>query len=352
MDETAVFLGMSYFRLLGAHQFFGASLRGLAIDTAEETGEEFPRFTEFYIEKPGDTSNSIRLYALLESRRVTGAYEFQIQPGDNTDVRVKASLFLREKVKKLGLAPLTSMFLSGENRTRYFPDFRPEVHDSDGLLVKTREDNWLWRALKNPKKVHRVNSFTNVAAFGLLQRDRDFDHCQDLVARFERRPSYRVIPEGDWGPGRVELVEIPSQEERNDNIVTYWVPERDIPIQEEFSFSCTVSAFLHHPSVPPPNRWHVVDTRLQPSESHTRFLLDFGGGIQVVSDSQEELSVTVEASDGKLGHKALQPNEVSGGWRVVFDLIPNGREEITLQVALVRGGQPVSETWVYHYTKP
>ncbi len=156
-DEVASFIGASCFRLLGARQRYGASFRGLAIDTAEPGGEEFPRFTEFWVEKPGAHSAFIRVFALLDSPRAAGAYQFVLKPGDTTTVEQEASVFIRKEIKKLGLAPLTSMFLVGENRTHFVPDFRPEMHDSDGLLLQMGPGQWLWRPLLNPQRSHRVS---------------------------------------------------------------------------------------------------------------------------------------------------------------------------------------------------
>ena len=352
MDQVAVFLGSSFFRLLGAHQVFGASARGLAIDTAEPSGEEFPQFTEFWIEKPGPTANFIRLFVLLESKRVTGAYEFVIQPGEATLARVGLSLFFRDSVTKLGLAPLTSMFFYGENRTRYFPDFRPEVHDSDGLQVETAQHRWLWRPLCNPPKVHQISSFPQPAAFGLLQRDRDFSHYQDLEAHFEARPSYWVAPEGAWPTGRVELVEIPTTEERNDNIVAYWVPEEKVDWHREFRFRYHLSAYRTNPDRPPADLLRVRSTRIEPREkTRERFLVDFAGAPSEL-DPRGTLAAQFETTKAKVENLVVEPNDMIGGWRTFFDLIPAGDEPVHAQFWLHDTNRVRSETWVDQFTKP
>lgn len=353
MDEVAVFLGMSYFRLLGARQVFGASLRGLAIDTAEPGGEEFPRFSHFFVERPGEGADHIRVYGLLESRRVTGAFAFLIRPGEVTDAEVRASLYFREEVKKVGVAALTSMFLFGENRTRFFPDFRPEVHDSDGLLVKTREQGWLWRPLHHPQKVHRVTEFPDALEFGLLQRDRCFDHYQDLEARSELRPSLWVRPKGDWGPGRVELVEIPSEHEGNDNIVVYWVPERRYVPQEEVRFHYTASACLAQPMLAGEDLWRVADTRLEAKGQAVRYVLEFTAGPRVLTARARSLiGLRVAAEKGEILHQNLQVNQATGGMRVVFDHVPAGEELGDLRVQLLADQRIISETWVYPAGRP
>ncbi|HET6801734.1 MAG TPA: glucan biosynthesis protein G, partial [Casimicrobiaceae bacterium] len=225
-DEVLVFLGASYFRALGRGQRFGLSARGLAIDTALMSGEEFPRFTEFWIERPDAQARELRLYALLDSQRATGAYRFVLKPGVDTVLEVRAQLFLRQNVSKLGIAPLTSMYFFGENHRSGIDDFRPEVHDSDGLSIQNGTGEWIWRPVVNPKRL-LVTSFavTNPLGFGLQQRDRSFASYEDLEARYETRPSVWIEPKGRWGAGRIELVQIPTPDETNDNIVAYFAPD-------------------------------------------------------------------------------------------------------------------------------
>ena len=218
-DELVVFLGASYFRALGKQQHYGLSARGLAIDTVGGQGEEFPRFVEFWIERPAVDAKALVIHALLDSPRATGAYQFTLRPGDTTVADVRSKLYFRAGVTTLGVAPLTSMFQHGENQPRA-GEFRPEVHDSDGLMVATGEGEWLWRPLINPKRP-LVTSFTtrNPKGFGLMQRDRAFSSYEDAEASYERRPSAWIVPKGDWGPGRVELFQWPTPDETNDNIV-------------------------------------------------------------------------------------------------------------------------------------
>ncbi|MBC7942221.1 MAG: glucan biosynthesis protein G, partial [Chitinophagaceae bacterium] len=239
MDELVVFLGASYFRALGRGQQYGLSARALAIDTvgaAPGQGEEFPRFKAFWVERPAANASSLTIHALLDSPRATGAYRFVLRPGENTAIDVQARLFLRAQrgglpaVQTLGIAPLTSMFLHGENQPRP-GDFRPEVHDSDGLLVAAGAagpaavTEWLWRPLFNPPRP-LASSFavSRLEGFGLMQRDRRFAAFEDSEARYERRPSVWVEPLGDWGPGRVELLLLPTPDESHDNVAAYWVP--------------------------------------------------------------------------------------------------------------------------------
>jgi periplasmic glucans biosynthesis protein len=341
MDEVAEFLGASYFRVLGASQRYGSSMRGLAIDTAEPTGEEFPRFTEFWLEKPPQLAGGIRVYALLNSPSVAGAYRFVIEPGAATGVRVETSLFFRKSPKKIGLAPLGSLFLMGQNRTRYFPDYRPQVHDADGLQIESGNGTWTWRPLVNPAKTFRISRFplSDLKGFGLMQRDREFADYDDLGSRFERRPSYWVEPVGHWGPGAIELVEIPTPNDWNDNIVAYWSP-RDVPAPgQELHLTYHISALLAGPEQVPLLK--VQSTRIRPETGDSP---PASSSIsQERSPQQAELETSaaakVQVSQGQVRNLVVQTNDASGGWQVFFDLAGAGdnRSELRLHSA-TRGG--------------
>jgi glucans biosynthesis protein len=353
MDEVAEFLGASYFRALGASQRYGSSMRGLAIDTAEPTGEEFPRFTEFWLQKPPQLAYGIHVYALLNSPSVAGAYSFVIESGAATTVEVEASLFFRKSPKKIGLAPLGSLFLTGQNRTRYFPDYRPQVHDADGLQIESGDGNWIWRPLVNPVKTYRISRFAvqELKGFGLMQRDRDFDDYDDLQSRFELRPSYWIEPTGHWGPGAVELVEIPTLNDYNDNIVAYWTPAEKLAPEHELHLTYRVSALLKGPEHAPPLR--VSSTRIRPEngDSPPRFVIDFAGITPRQDDLNSAAAAKVQVSRGQARNLVVQTNEASGGWQVFFDLAGTGDDQTDLRLCLQAGQEPASETWVYDYQK-
>lgn len=350
-DEVAAFLGASYFRVIGAQQRYGASFRGLAVDTAEPSGEEFPRFTDFWIQKPAPADTNLTLYALLNSPSVAGAYRMVIEPGTTTKVGVEAGLFFRKVPQKVGIAPMTSMFLVGENRTHYLPDFRPEVHDSDGLLIQSNTEFCLWRPLINPQKQHLVSQFPqpDLKAFGLLQRDRQFADYEDLAGRYELRPSLWVQPVRGWGKGTVELVEIPSPNEWNDNVVAYWVPQEKPRRGEELHYAYDLFACLAQPERC--KLWRVEATRITPEHDKTplRFVIDFNGdqGSALAADAAIEASVW--ASRGKVQNLVTEKNEVTGGWRTFFDLTGSGSDPVDLSLVLHQDNQVLSEAWRYHY---
>ena len=236
-DEFVVFQGASYFRAVSRGQKYGMSARGLAIDVAEPSGEEFPAFTEFWIERPSSRADSIVVHALLDSPRCTGAYRFGIYPDDPTRMDIEATLFARATLNHVGLGALTSMYMFGEMDRAETPDYRDAVHDSVGLAMLTGGGESLWRPLQNPRDL-QVSSFVDQSpqGFGLAQRDRSFASYQDVDVFYHDRPSTWVVPNGDWGPGHVVLVEIPTPFEGNDNIVAYWRPASPIEPGTPFRF--------------------------------------------------------------------------------------------------------------------
>jgi glucans biosynthesis protein len=351
-DEVIVFLGATYFRSLGRDEAFGLSARGLAVDTAASWGEEFPYFREFWLVEPPPGAHELTIYALLDSQRVTGAYRFTITPGEQTMVKVDLRLFLRKPIEKLGIGGLTSMFFHGENTVRSFVDFRPEVHDSDGLVLHMKSGEWLWRPLDNPKTLS-LSSFasTDVDGFGLVQRDRSFDSYQDLETHAERRPSAWVMPEGTWGPGHVDLVEIPTTADINDNIVAYWVPERKPAPGEPIGFSYRMYWYGDDPTRPPGGR--VIATRRDNGthENVHRLVIDFAGKqlAAIPADQVVRGVVTVLGGDGvaDLLDQEVVKNPFTGGWRLSFQVRPKKKDPIELRAFLDQGGTVLTETWSY-----
>jgi periplasmic glucans biosynthesis protein len=352
-DEVLVFLGASYFRGLGQGQRFGLSARGLAIDTAENSGEEFPRFVEFWIERPGATAKELTIYALLDSPRATGAYRFVLRPGATTVLDVDSKLFLRKNVAKLGLAPLTSMFFFGGNQRPGREDYRPEVHDSDGLSIREAGGGWVWRPLVNPKRL-LVTSFalSDPGGFGLMQRGRSFERYQDLEARYDLRPSAWVEPKGSWGPGRVELVQIPVPDETNDNVVAYWVPDGQPKPGEPFVFGYRV-LWQKDREIRPPMGW-VRETRrgrgyLKTDDGSVELHVDFeGGGLnRMPSNTAMDAAVWLD-SNGEVLERHLRRNEATGGWRFVvrFRRLDKAKP-VELRAHLIRGKEILTETWSY-----
>lgn len=353
-DEVIAFLGASYFRAVARGEVYGLSARGLAVDTGLPKGEEFPVFREFWLVKPAAAAKQITVFALLDSPSVAGAYRFVIRPGAATEIAVTAQLHFRNDVEKLGVAPLTSMFYHGKTTQHYVDDFRPEVHDSDGLLIAAGNGEQIWRPLNNPQRLAFSNfQVQDPRGFGLVQRERHFGRYLDLESKYQRRPSAWVSPVGSWGAGAVELVEIPSEGEVDDNIVTFWVPAKPIKAGSTHVFEYTLT-FEDEPGLDS-LLGRVVYTGVGPGkdrESGQRlFVIDFAGGELGRLPESTALAVDVSASVGTLGPAVVERNPFVGGYRVFFEFSPGDEELAELRCILRSGDIAVSETWMYQWAK-
>lgn len=360
-DELITLLGASYFRVIGKRQVYGLSARGLAIDTALPSGEEFPRFREFWIEHPAPDRRNLVIYALLDSPRATGAYRMVVTPGKDSTVDVQAKVFLRDHVDKLGIAPLTSMYLFGPNQPSPTVNYRPALHDSNGLAIHAGNGEWLWRPLNNPKRLS-VSSFSieNPRGFGLLQRGHKFSQYEDLDDRYDLRPSAWVEPVGDWGKGRVELVEIPTPDETNDNIVAFWTPESLPQPGQPLAFDYRLHFTLNEPALHDPALAWVKQTRLSTGDvkqsnlirepdGSIAYIVDFEGPAlaKLLPDAPVTSQVSLDGN-GKLVENTLRYNPVTQGWRLALRLkVKDPTKPVEIRAALVDGQTPLSETWSY-----
>lgn len=353
-DELAVFLGASYFRALGSGQRYGLSARGLAIDTVGGKAEEFPHFKEFWIERPTSDATTLTLYALLDSPSLSGAYRIVMHPGSETVMDVQTRLFLRKPVATLGIAPLTSMYMYGENQPVSQPggdSFRPEVHDSDGLSIQTGDGEWIWRPLVNPRTLLTTSfSMNELHGFGLMQRDRSFSNYEDLEARYDLRPSAWVEPVGKWGPGRVELVQLPTPDETNDNIVTYWVPRT--PAQPGKPLDLAWRLHLQGAADQrPPNGWTVQSRRgggyAKRADKDERYVVDFAGPAFAALQPNAPVEAVVSAvSNAQIVEYTVFHNEVSGGWRLAMRVKrTESAKPVELRAYLKLRNDTLTETW-------
>ncbi|MES2994253.1 MAG: glucan biosynthesis protein G [Pseudomonadota bacterium] len=352
-DEVLVFLGASYFRSVGKGQVYGLSARGLAIDTAVPSGEDFARFTEFWIDRPSRTDTALTIYALLDAKHLTGAYKFVVTPGADTVIQVSARLYFREAVTKLGIAPLNSMYFFGDNQPGQRDDYRPEVHDSDGLSVAVGNGEWVWRPLVNPKRL-LVTSFASpqIQGFGLMQRDRSTASYEDPEALYERRPSAWVEPGGKWGPGRVELVQIPTPDETNDNIVAYWVPDKAPDPKKPFQFSYTMR-WQTDGRLPTGRAW-VVQTRrgrgyVKQPDGDLNFVVDFDGPpLRELKPEAKPESFVELGGNAQLREKNLFLNPVTGMWRMTVRVKRDDpAKPIEMRAQIREAGKVLTETWSY-----
>ncbi|KMK66828.1 glucan biosynthesis protein [Puniceibacterium sp. IMCC21224] len=359
-DELVSFVGASYFRALARDSSYGLSARGLAINTGLSGTEEFPRFSEFWLERPAEGQENVVLYAALDSPSCTGAYRFVIRPGAETVIDVTARLHFRRDVEQLGVAALTSMFLFDEKNSDTFDDYRPQVHDSNALMVVRQDGDVLWRPLNNP--VRLASSYLgepNLKSFGLIQRDRAFDDYQDAGAHYQDRPSVLVEPQGDWGGGAIRLVEIPSDLEGNDNIVSFWVPSSKPRAGEmrEYAYRLRWGALGTDRDG---DRAWIVNTLAgqggtsgvsETNSSLRKFVIDFDGGLMAGLPVDAEMEPVVTVSRGKIQHIALSKIDGTTKWRLVID-VDGGNEQLVELVAHVAGfGRKLTETWVYQWMR-
>jgi glucans biosynthesis protein len=365
-DDVAAFLGASYFRAVGGDtRQYGLSARALAVDTAFPRPEEFPRFTSFWFERPARDSGTLTLYALLDSPSIAGALRFQITPGGTQLMNIDTAYYPRKPIERLGIAPLTSMFFYGENDRRAANDWRPEIHDSDGLSMWTGAGEWIWRPLVNPAQLH-LNSYLddNPRGFGLLQRDRAFDHYQDDGVYYDRRPSLWVEPKsganGGWGKGAVQLVEIPTVDETFDNIVAFWNPAEKPKPGQELLFGYRLYWGTRIPFSSPLGQTIATRTGIGGTVGVKRqyyswhFAVDFAGGELGALPKDSAVEAVVTTSRGTTEHVTAHFVPEFAGYRALFDVRPpdDSVEPIDLRLYLRIEGRPLTETWIYQWTPP
>ena len=350
LDEVAVFQGASYFRALGRGNRYGLSARGLALGTGSAAGEEFPAFREFWVHTPDAVTGSVTINALLDSPSVAGAYEFIVTPGTETLIATRAALIPRRDLTDVGIAPLTSMFWFGGADRGTADDYRPAVHDSDGLQMLTGRGERLWRTLNNPAAL-QISAFADAApkGFGLIQRARDFADFEDAEANYELRPSAWIAPQGNWDQGNVVLVEIPLSSEFHDNIVTYWQPGQPLAAGIRADFAYRLSFGLDVGDDFPVSR--VIQTRTGAAvnaKDARSFFIDFD---LTPFDGQPDPLPIVTASDGKLAHPYVLRLPAEGIMRLGFQFTAGGADLAELSARLDGPNGPQSETWLYRWTK-
>ena len=398
LDGFFSVMGASYFRVLARGQVYGLSARALAINAVTEGKEEFPQFTQWWLYQPVPNATTMELDALLESPSVTGAYQFILHPGGVTSVDIHATLFFRKAVPQLGLAPFSSMYLYGENAKNHFGNgSHPEIHDSDGLLVNTGKGAWTWRPLEQ-WPFRQVYNFSdeNPRGFGLLQRDRDFTHYQDLTLNYNLRPSAWVTPHGLWGKGELQLIQLVTNNTNTDNVVLQWHPDQTPKAGERLDVGYTIDYYMNDagrpplayvaltlvndpapppPVVPgaepipkpatPPGANPKAKTAAKPpaakpaplvppplplpNTTPVQFLVDFaGGGIEnIAPDHKPDVDLTV--SPGTIVREsAVEKNDYDKSWRATFTIIPaKVNVPVELSLFLRDNGKPLTETWTY-----
>jgi glucans biosynthesis protein len=351
--DWLAFQGASYFRAAAPFNQYGLSARGLAIDTAAPHPEEFPIFTNLWLEH--DADGHLVVSALLESESVVGAYRIaHRRSGDNLVQEVEVALNFRKSVEKLGVAPLTSMFWYGQPDRTQAVDWRPQIHDSDGLALWTGAGERLWRPLANPPRVI-TNAFAdlNPRGFGLMQRDRVFGDYQDDGVFYDRRPSAWVEPLGDWGAGSVQLVELPTTGETDDNIVAFWTPAAPVKAGDAMSLRYRLHWCDEEPTSVGVAR--VVATRegragrpgQTPTPGARKFVVDFEGGRLADLNRQSGVEAVVACNVGEPTGATAFPVVGTQRWRLMFDVAVAGGATVDMRAYLRLGAESLSETWTY-----
>jgi len=357
--DWLAFQGASYFRSAGPLNQYGLSARGIAIDTtAPGHREEFPRFTALYLEEPAEDADTLVVYALLDGVSLTGAYRIACHKHHAIVMDIHADLYQRRDIAQLGIAPLTSMYWYSETNERVGTDWHPEIHDSDGLAMWTGAGERIWVPLNDPPHV-QTNSYTDhdPRGFGLLQRDRNFDHYLDDSAYYNRRPSVWVEPRGGWGHGAVVLTELPTDDETQDNIVAFWQPARKAASGDHWSLDYRLYWVATEPF--PPAVAHVVDTRLgRPGvpgqhgkrDPHGRkFVIEFTGGPLEHMKQRFDIEPVVTVSRGQVHNRHVLKILGTDRWRAQFDLHVLGSDPVNLRCYLRLKHRTLSETWLYQY---
>jgi len=358
--DWLAFLGASYFRTSGPYNQYGLSARGLAIDTGLPTPEEFPRFTDFWLEGAGGQLN---IYALLDGPSVAGAYRIRTERlADQRDVHrvvmeIECELHARKDVARLGIAPFSSMFWYGEASKRRAPDWRPEIHDSDGLAIHTGAGERIWRPLNNPPHV-QTNTFVDhdTRGFGLLQRDRDFVHYLDDGVFYERRASVWVEPLDAWGPGAVHLLEIPTDDEVHDNIACYWCPDEPFRAgtSRRYRYRLTWLDDIPFPETlgRATGTWTGMGGRpgQKRPEGVSKFVIDWQGAAFAGLGRTDGVELVVTASRGTVSNAYSHPVvDQRERWRSLFDVETKGSEPVDLRAYLRHKGRALTETWLYQW---
>ena len=349
-DEIAAFLGASYFRAVARGQVYGLSARGLALNTVQAAGEEFPVFRSFWMEQPAPGADSVVVHALLDSPSVAGAFRFVIRPGVETVFEVQSRLYPRVELRHAGIAPLTSMYQFGAIDRVGVDDYRPAVHDSEGLALWTGAGEQVWRPLNNPALVQDSGfEDSSPRAFGLMQRQRKFSDYADSEAHYEKRPSAWVEPIGDWGKGAVHLIELPTADEYHDNIVAFWKPATPLAAGREHRFDYRLHWCNQHSWKP--ELATVANTMIgAAAQGRRRVIIDFAGDSLKGLGQDAGIAPDVWASTGKVSNAVAHAVEATGGWRIGFELDPAGAQAVELHARLARGTQSLSETWLYRWT--
>lgn len=350
-SEVAIFQGASFFRAVARGQNLGTMARAMSIKVADARGEEFPAIRSVWIERPTLAANALVIHALISSESVAGAYRFTLRPGEATIIDTECTWFARAAVDNFGLATMSATHLFGSIDERRFDDLRPSVSEVSGLQILTGKGEWIWRPVAN-RDTLQISTFVddNPRGFGFLQRDRNFDHYQDDDQHYERRPSLWIEPIGDWSGGGVELVEIPSDSESNDNIIGFWKAKQPLAAGSETSFAYRQFWCWDPPEQPPLAITKQSRAGRGSSPKRRRFIVEFEGDILSLPQNAAALKPKLDVAPGSITAIRTFTSEDKKIYRVLFELDPGNESSSELRLVIEAAGIPISETWLYRWT--
>ena len=349
--EVAIIQGASFMRALAKGQNLGIVSRALSIRTADPKGEEFPFIREMWIERPSLATNALVVHALIDSESMTGGYRFTLRPGDVTIIDTECTLFARSAAENFGLGGMTAMFAFNALDRHNVDDVRDAVCEVSGLQMLNGKGEWIWRPVAN-RNTLEVSAFLDIkpGGFGLLQRERRFSQFQDDVQHWELRPSLWIEPISEWGEGSVQLVEIPTDSEVNDNIICFWRPKASLPAGGDASF-----AYRQFWCWSPPTRPTlaiVSDTRSGRGSSgrRRRFVVEFTADQFADGKAVGDIKPACSTSAGTIQNLQTFSSEARKSYRVAFELDPGNDSLAEMRLVLESSGKPISETWLYRWT--
>lgn len=349
--DVAIFQGATFFRAVARGQVFGSLARALILRPGEQRGEEIPFFRAFWIERPGPASGALVVHALLDSESLTGALRMTLRPGEMTLIDVEMTLFARQALEHIGFGCTMGTFLSGSQSRRSFDDLRAAVHEVSGVQMLSGAGEWIYRPVNNPATL-QVSSFIdeNPKGFGLVQRERDPAAFQDDDQRWELRPSVWMEPLGDWGTGSVQLIEIPSESDINDNIIMYWRPKQALAPGSETTIAYRQAWCWQPPEKPP----LAIATRTRQGRGsqgrRRRFLVEFAGENLADPALATAARANVTTQPGAVHNVRLWPFPDRKVVRVGFEIDPGTDSLCELRLVLQADGKPISETWLNRWT--
>ncbi len=349
--ELANFQGANFFRATAPGQVAGAVSRALAVRLADPKGEDVPVFRAVWIEKPSLVTNALMIHAIIDSETVVGAFRFTIHPGEATIIDTECTLFARVALDNVGLGPISATHLLGFMDHRRFDDLRPNVSEVCGLQMYTGAGEWLWRPVAN-RETLQISTFVDEKprGFGFLLRDRAFENYLDEDQHWEKRPSLWIEPLGEWGLGGVQLIEIPTESEGNDNILCFWRPKQGLAAGSETAFAYRQFWCWDPPERPQLARAVTSRAGRGSNPRRRRFFVQFQGDGLADADRVVGLKPTVTASGGTVVSSRGFVGRDAKSYAVVFELEAGADQSSELRLVLEAQGKAVSETWLYRWT--